>query len=309
MKQILILNELGLSKESITDLAKQAGIEANLVFDTDDLVNPASVTGIITVTSPVTAEVLSSYPNAQFIAVAFTGYDSVDMSYCKENDIAVMNVPSYSTTSVAELTLGLAISLLRDIPKGHNTVHAGKWALPPGQELAGKTIGIVGTGAIGTQVAKYFKTLGCNIIGWSRTEQEVFKTYGTYIPKLVDLFAKADIVSLHLPLNKKTKHIIGAKELKMMKEKSYLINTARGGVIDEEVLIELLANGNIAGAALDVYNSEPLPESSKLRNLDNVILMPHIAYKTAEALERRALTTMQNIADLASGKNTNRVDL
>ena len=218
------------------------------------------------------------------------------------------NVPAYSTSSVAELAIGLAISLLREIPKAANIVQAGKWDLKPGFELSGKKIGILGTGEIGITAAKYFNTFGCEVIGWSRSQREEFKKYGTYTNDLIELFSSADIISIHLPLNDKTKGIVGEKELSTMKSTSYIINAARGPIIDKNALYTILKEQKIAGAAIDVFDQEPLEKNSPFLQLSNVILTPHIAYKTVEALHRRAQITIDNIVHFIKGKSINKVN-
>src|SRR5690625_3023510 len=243
------------------------------------------------------------------IAVAFTGYDSVDLEYCKTHNIAVYNVPAYATSSVTELVIGLVISLLREIPKSNEIIRSGKWKLKPGLELSGKTVGILGTGTIGINTAKIFKALGCSLIGWSRTEQEEFKDLGgEYISDKQAFFGEADIVSIHLPYNEATENIVGAAELKAMKKTGFLINTARGPIVDEPALIEALQNKEIAGAGLDVFVQEPIDPDNELLNLKNVVLTPHVAYKTEEALKRRAATTVDNIVDFSKGKKGNSVN-
>ena len=244
------------------------------------------------------------------IAVAFTGYDSVDLEYCSSKNIAVYNVPSYSTNSVAELAITLAISLLREIPKGNEVIRKGQWDLGrPGIELSGKTVGICGTGAIGIRAAEIFRVLGCKIIGWSRTERREFTELGgKYVSSLEQLCADSDIVSIHVPANSETKALIGQEQLNKMKSSAYLINTARGPIVDENALIETLTNRKIAGAGLDVYSIEPISPENQLLKLDNVILTPHIAFKTVEALKRRAVVTINNINNFSKGISTNKVN-
>ena len=231
------------------------------------------------------------------------------MEYCKKHGIAIYNVPKYSTNSVVELAIGLTIAVLREITYGNKIIRNEKWSFKPGIELFGKTVGIMGTGEIGVATARIFKALGCEVIGWSRSENEAFKALGgTYISDKQQFFATADIVSVHLPLNKDTEGIIDKKELKAMKKTAILVNTARGGVINEAELIEALEQKEIAGAGLDVFEKEPIDSNNRLLKLDNVVLTPHVAYKTEEALNRRMEVTVKNIADFRDGKKDNRVD-
>jgi phosphoglycerate dehydrogenase-like enzyme len=304
-KQILILEDLGIPMDNFEKITSQSELAYDFVHD--DLIS-ANIEGIITVKTTVDQQLIEKYPNLKFIAVAFTGYDCVDLDICKKKNISVFNVPAYSTNSVAELAVGLAISLLREIPKATNIVQSGKWNLNPGFELSGKKIGILGTGEIGTTTAKYFKTFGCEIIGWSRSEREEFKKYGTYTNDLIELFSNADIVSIHLPLNEITKGMVGEKELSSMKSNAYIINAARGPIIDKNALYKVLNKEKIAGAAIDVFDQEPLETDNPFLQLSNIILTPHIAYKTVEALNRRAQITIDNIVHFAKGKPLNLVN-
>jgi len=301
-KQILILEDLGIPLVDFQKITSQS--ELNFDFISDNHIS-ANVEGIITIKTTVDKQLIEKYPNLKFIAVAFTGYDCVDLSICKQKNISVFNVPAYSTNSVAELAVGLAISLLREIPTAINIVQSGKWNLKPGLELSGKKIGILGTGEIGTTTAKYFKTFGCEIVGWSRSEREEFKKYGAYTNDLIEFFSSVDIVSVHLPLNELTKDIIGEKELSSMKSSAYIINVARGPIIDKNALYNILNEEKIAGAAIDVFDQEPLEATSPFLQLSNIILTPHIAYKTEEALIRRAKITIGNIVHFIKGEPTN----
>lgn len=305
-KQILLLEKLGIPDAEVAKKAKHLDYE--LIWDVDKA-NSEAVEIIITIKKEVGRKIIEKYPNLKMIAVAFTGYDAVDLDACREKDIAVYNVPAYATNSVAELAVGLSISLLREIPKGDQLVKNKKWDLKPGLDLADKTIGIVGTGTIGIATAKLFKAFGCNLIGWSKSVKKEFQDLGgTYVDDIKQLFSEADIISVHLPLTKETRGSIGYDELSAMKNSGFIINTARGPIIHEFDLIQILKEQKIAGAALDVFDTEPIEPDNELIQLKNVILTPHIAYKTKEALQRRAQVTMNNIQDFLEGKETNRVD-
>lgn len=304
--KIHILEELGIPRNEFVSAAK----EHEITWLNEEC-DKSLVEVIITVKTKLGKDIIEQYPNLKIIAVAFTGYDSVDLDYCRENNIAVCNVPAYSTNSVAELTIALAISLLREIPKGNKIIREGQWNLgKAGNELYGKTVGICGTGTIGIRVAEIFKVLGCNIIGWSRTQRKEFIDLGgKYVDSLNELCESSDILSIHVPVNSETKGLIGEEQLNKMKDTSYLINTARGPIIDEKALIKVLQNRSIAGAGLDVFEIEPISNENPLLKLDNVILTPHIAFKTEEALIRRAEVTIKNINDFENDIKTNRVDL
>ena len=244
------------------------------------------------------------------ISISFTGYDHVDLAACREKGIAVYNTPGYSTDSVAELALGLALSLLRNIPKGD--AHARQteekfYAFPDGVELKGKTVGIVGTGATGMAAARLFAAFGCKVLGYNRVKKDEFDKLGGTYCGLDDLLKNSDIVSLHLALNAETRHIMNAERIGRMKPSAFLINTARGGLIDEAALAQALNNGKLAGAGLDVFGSEPPSQDNPLLTAKNTVLTPHLGYKTHEALLRKLEVTFRNIADFETGIETNRV--
>ena len=307
-KQILIIDDLLTPQENFENSAEKANLNYEIVWD-EKAATPHKVEVIVTVLKKLGKEYLQQFPNLKMIAVAFTGYDSVDMEYCKEHGIAIYNVPKYSTNSVVELAIGLTIAVLREITFGNDIIRNKKWSFKPGIELFGKTVGIMGTGEIGVATAKIFKAFGCEVIGWSRSENEAFKTLGAkYIADKQEFFAAADIVSVHLPLNKDTKGIIGKKELAAMKMTAVLVNTARGAIVNEGELIAALEQKEIAGAGLDVFEKEPVDSNNRLLKLDNVVLTPHVAYKTKEALSRRMEVTVKNIADFRDNNKGNRVD-
>lgn len=307
-KQILIIDDLLTPQENFENSAEKANLNYEIVWD-EKAATPHKVEVIVTVLKKLGKEYLQQFPNLKMIAVAFTGYDSVDMEYCKEHGIAIYNVPKYSTNSVVELAIGLTIAVLREITFGNDIIRNKKWSFKPGIELFGKTVGIMGTGEIGVATAKIFKAFGCEVIGWSRSENEAFKTLGAkYIADKQEFFAAADIVSVHLPLNKDTKGIIGKKELAAMKMTAVLVNTARGAIVNEGELIAALEQNKITGAGLDVFEKEPVDSNNRLLKLDNVVLTPHVAYKTEEALNRRMEVTVKNIADFRDNNKGNRVD-
>ena len=307
-KQILIIDDLLTSKQDFENSAKKSNLDYDIIWD-EKSTTPAKVEVIVTVLKKLGKEYLQQFTNLKMIAVAFTGYDSVDMEYCQEQGIAVYNVPKYSTNSVVELTIGLTIAVLREITYGNNIIRNDKWSFKPGIELFGKTVGIMGTGEIGVATAKIFKAFGCEVVGWSRSENEAFmELRGRYIIDKQTFFATADIVSIHLPLNKDTKAIIGKEELSAMKPTAIIINTARGAIINESDLIAVLEQKQIAGAGLDVFEKEPIDSNNSLLQLENVVLTPHVAYRTEEALNRRMNVTVKNIENFVADKKDNRVD-
>ncbi|BBM87286.1 NAD(P)-dependent oxidoreductase [Candidatus Uabimicrobium amorphum] len=302
---ILIYENIGVSIQCINELIQQYKIDLEVV-QKNDAYDKEKVKVIVTVNHKMDMDVLSSYPNLEMIAVSFTGYDSVCEGYCKKNGIAVYNAAGYSTDSVAELAVSLAKAVLRKIPELSNKMNDGKWQPVVGRELAGKTVGIIGVGAIGLRTAEIFKAYKCNIIAYSNTKPHDFLSLGKYVA-WDELFSTSDIVTLHWPLNDETKGKVASREFQLMKETSIIINTARGPIICRDSLVEALKTNMIYGAGLDVYSSEP-PNDSELEKLSNAVLTPHIAFRTEEALQRKADITIKNIRNyLTEQSNINRV--
>lgn len=310
MTQILIIQDLGIEKIIVENLFSTLIPSAQIIYGLDDQnMNSKKVHIIITIKEKIDESLLKQFPNTQLIAVAFTGYDAVDVAFCTQNNISVCNVPSYATDAVAELTIGLAISLLRDIPKTNQLLLNGGWNYKAGQELKGKTVGIVGTGAIGIRVAELFKAFGCKIVAWSRSKNSNFeKLGGIYVDNLNKLCSSVDILTLHIPFNEATKNLINTEQLNLMKPTAFLINTARGPVVNEKALTKALNDKTIAGAAIDVFDIEPISTNNHLKSTENSILTPHIAYKTEEALLRRASITVDNIKNFLEENTINKVN-
>lgn len=244
---------------------------------------------------PVPKSILENCKNLKMISVAFTGTDHIDTDYCKQVGILIKNASGYSTQSVAELTLGLTIDLLRKITElDKNTRALSDRKGFVGLELRNKTIGIIGAGAIGTKVGEIMHALGCNVCFTSRNAKpNTF--WGTYTT-LDKLLKQSDVITLHTPLNSDSENLINRATIAKMKEGAFIINTARGKVIDYNALADALKSGKITGAAIDVYETEPpLKADHPLLSAPNCILVPHIAYATKEALENRADIASLNI--------------
>jgi D-3-phosphoglycerate dehydrogenase len=237
----------------------------------------------------VTADLLARAPQLRVIARAGTGVDNIDVPAATRRGIAVMNAPGANTVSAAEHTLGLLLALVRRIPWAAQAMWRGEWDRKrfEGTELRGKTMGIVGLGRIGGHVARLARAFGMPVVGHDpylppdrAAELEV-----RLLP-LDELLRQADVVTLHVAHTEQTHHLINAERLRLMKPTAVLVNTARGELVDEAALAAAVAEGRIAGAAIDVFATEPLPAESPLRRLDRVILTPHLAASTAEAQER-----------------------
>lgn len=245
------------------------------------------------------SDILSCCSRLKVISVAFTSTDHIDMGYCQDQGIKVFNASGYATVAVAELTIGLIIDLYRHITLlDAETRKGGTRRHLLGQQLHGKVVGIIGTGAIGRQTAFYLQALGCRIIAWDRVEDERIVNAGIPYVSMDELLSTADIVSLHLPLTSETENILSFKELDLCKPSAIIINTARGKLINMEALSQALRNKKIGGAAVDVFETEPpLPESHPLLNAPNCILAPHIGYATREAFDTRIGIAMNNVVN------------
>lgn len=255
---------------------------------------------------PLTGEVIRACKNLKYIDVAFTGVDHVDLEAAKEMGVQVSNAAGYSTQAVAELALTMMISLLRNVPQVEERCRNGqtKDGLV-GCELHGKTVGIIGAGAIGMRTAALCHAFGCTVLGNKRHVTGNEPEWMTFLP-LEELLAKSDIVSLHCPLNDSTKELINEDRIALMKDGAYLINTARGPVVDSQALANALASGKLSGAGIDVFEMEPpVPTDHPLLHSKNTIVTPHVAFATEEAMEIRASIVFDNIKTWLSGSQQN----
>ncbi len=296
---VTFMQDIGVARHQVESLLSTFDLTADWsLADGHPCPVPEHVFALCTVNTPLTQTELTPFKNLQHISVSFTGFNHIDLAYCQQHDIKVCNVPGYATDSVAELALGLTFSLLRQIPTAHRSTVAGHWqgTLPPGTELSGQTCGIIGTGAIGTRLAQILSAFGCPLLCTSRTPRPALLDLGaTYVPQ-PQLLRQSDIIFLTTALTPQTHHLIDAESFRLMRPTALLINVARGPIIDTPALISALASGQIAGAGLDVYASEPLTASDPLLSVtDKLVLTPHIAYRTQQALDRKAKTTIENI--------------
>jgi D-3-phosphoglycerate dehydrogenase len=236
------------------------------------------------------AEVMEQCPHLRYLSVAFTGLDHIDLEYCHTHGIKVQNAAGYSTTAVSELAVGMMLDLLRNIISLNEMIRqGGSRGTFLGRELHGKTVGIVGTGAIGTATARLLIAFGAKVIAWSRTRRADVEAMGVTYVDFDDLLRESDIVSLHVPLNDATRGIIGERELALMKPTALLVNTARGPVCDIAAVGKALVDCRIAGAAFDVFEKEPpLPLDHLLLSTNRCLVTPHVAYATEESFAARA---------------------
>jgi D-3-phosphoglycerate dehydrogenase len=268
-------------------------------YDQDVLVQKIAGYDAIVVRSAtkVTKEVIEAGTDLKVIARAGTGLDNVDLNAAKKAGITVVNTPGANSVSVAELTIGLMLGLFRHIPRGTNGLKEGLWEKKKlkGYELFKKTVGVVGFGTIGKQVAERLLAFGCEILAY-----DVVKDAGGLDVEFVgleELYQKSDIITIHTPLLDATKGLINGKAFEQMKKGVFIIDAARGGILDEQALFDNIENGKVAGAALDVFDVEPPTDElrKKLIAFDNVVCTPHIGASTYEAQERVGEQIVENL--------------
>ncbi len=264
-------------------------------------------------TDKVDCELLDNAPRLRIIAQYAVGFDNIDLECATKKGVYVTNTPGVLTQSVAEFTWGLILAVTRRIVEADNFVRSGEWwntktgwhpLMLLGMELKGKTLGIIGMGRIGRTVARIAKGFDVRILYYDvyRLPEEVEKELEAKYVDLDTLLKESDIVSVHVPLTPQTYHLIGERELKLMKKTAYIVNTARGKVIDTQALIKALEEGWIAGAGLDVFEQEPLSPDNPLTKFKNVVLTPHIASATVEARTGMAELVAKNLIAFYKGE-------
>ncbi|MBF8189397.1 phosphoglycerate dehydrogenase [Nonomuraea sp. K274] len=259
--------------------------------------------GIVAGTDAFTPEVIAAARELRVLGRTGVGYDNIDVAAATEHDVAVCFTPAVNRRSVAEHVLALMLNCARLIPQNVRSVRAGGWDQVSGRELAGAKLGIVGLGSIGKLVARLAIALGMEVLAFdARLDGEFAREHGIREVTLDDLLRESDFVSLHLFLDGSTYHLIDDRALALMKPSAYLINTARGGVVDEEALADAIERGAIAGAALDVTEVEPLPAGSRLREFGNVIVTAHIGAATTESRARSGAMAARAVIDVLNGR-------
>lgn len=308
-----ILESLGISEEELASLKKPFE-EEGVVFtdyvkstDKDTLIEEAKdKDALIIANMPLKSEVIAECKSLKFIDVAFTGVDHVGLDKAKEMGVRVSNASGYSNEAVSELALGMVLSLYRNMREVEKRCREGKDKTGlVGNEIKGKSVGIVGLGKIGSRTAEIFHTLGATILAHSRSTHSNTPSYIKEV-SLDELLSSSDIVILHCPLNNETRGLINSDKLKLMKRSAILVNVARGPVVVEKDLVEALENGTISGAAIDVFDSEPpLALSTPLLSAPSTLLTPHVAFATKESMSLRAEIVFDNLRAFIDGKQKN----
>lgn len=281
-----VVSEPGMSPEALADA----------ICDFDALVIRSG--------SQVTSEVIARADRLKVIGRAGVGVDNIDVEAATERGIIVMNTPGGNTISTAEHSISMMLALVRNIPRADATMKQGKWEKKSlgGAELYGKTLGVLGLGRIGREVARRMRAFEMDVIAYDPfLAEEAAAKMGVELTDVDDICRRADIITVHTPLNDETRGLINAERIAMMKPTALLINCARGGIIDEDALAEGLNSGRIAGAAIDVFTVEPLPEDHPLRKAKNIVLSPHLAASTTEAQEKVAREIARQVVDVLRG--------
>jgi D-lactate dehydrogenase len=306
-------------------------LEKKLTADNVDQYKDADILSPF-IYSDLDQDVLEQFDHLKLIATRSTGFDHIDVDYCRDNDITVCNVPSYGDNTVAEHVFALLLAISHNLVEAANRTKRGDFSLQGlrGFDLQGKTLGVIGTGTIGAYVIKIAKGFGMTVVAFDVfPNEDLAETLGFEYLSMDDLLAQSDIITLHVPANDKTHHLISDEQFNKMKDGMVLINTSRGSVVHIQALVRALAEGKVAAAGLDVLADEPtiheesellhsffqkqhdmetLLADSVLLRLRNVIITPHSAFDTREAVQRILVTTIENIDDFIAGEPQNVVN-
>ena len=311
--KVAILESLGIGEEELLSLEKpflEKGVEfVHYERSLDENVLLSELDGAdaaIIANMPFPSSVIAKSGSLKFIDVAFTGTDHVGLDAAKKKGIAVSNASGYSNEAVSELVLGMVLSFMRNISKVEERCRNGKDKTGlVGNEVKGKTVGIVGLGKIGRRTAEIFNCLGAKILAYSRSRHSDAPSYVREV-EMDELLASSDIIVLHCPLTPETRGLIGEKELERMKSSAILVNVARGPVVDEKALCEALENGTIKGALVDVFDKEPpLSLDTPLLSAPNTLLTPHVAFATKESMSLRTEIVFENLRAWMEGQQIN----
>ena len=317
--KIALLEPLGISDQLLHQLCEPIrAMGHEFVYypqkttDPQELIRRSAGCEVVMIANnPYPDAVVRASKDLRLLNVAFTGIDHVGLAACRELGIKVCNAANYSNQTVAELVIGMTISLLRRLPRAEESVRSGGTSAGlAGREIAGKTVGIIGTGRIGTLTAKLFQAFGARVVAYSRTRKPEIEALGIEYLPLEQVMRISDIISLHTPNNASTRGMIGKAQFDLMKPTAIFINCARGPIIDSQALADALNEGRIAGAGIDVFNTEPpLSPDEPLLHAKGCLLTPHIAFLSQEAMERRAHIAFENTLAYLNGQPQNLCEL
>ncbi len=310
--KINFLEPLGISNDRLREIVDNTiGTQHEVTYYSDRNEDPAVLVErcqgadcVVLSNMKFGRDIIEKCPELKMICVAFTGVDLVDIEYCKEKNIRVCNCAGYSTVAVADLVFGFVIDLARNVLTCNEVVRKGgtKQGLV-GFELEGKKFGVIGAGAIGQRVLKIAQAFGCETYAYNRSPKEI---PGVQFVTMEELLKTCDIISIHVPQTKETIGLIGEEQFDMMKDTALFINTARGPIVDSEALAKALNEGQIAGAAVDVFEVEPpVAADHVLFGAKNLIATPHVAFASQQAFEKRAVIVAENIKSWIDGNMQN----
>jgi phosphoglycerate dehydrogenase-like enzyme len=288
MKRVLVCSSsfgYGETRENLDELFRRHDCAADFTALSDAAHRLAGFDGIIIGTDKADQELFQRSKRLKAIIKYGAGTDNIDFEAARAHGVAVLSLPAINSAAVAEMAFGLMLALARRIVEGDRCIRSGRWQRVVGSPLAGNTLGVIGTGAIGMSLARFASCFKMTILAFDLIQNEQLTALGGRYLSFDDLLQQSDFVSLHVPLTQSTHHLMGRREFDQMKPSAFLINTSRGPVVDEEALYDALKHRRIAGAALDVFEIEP-PFGSKILELDQVVCTPHIAAYTHETLRR-----------------------
>jgi D-3-phosphoglycerate dehydrogenase len=306
LSDLILITDIDLPGTDADDALTRAGHAVIHGSDPEARVRAGEVTALMVQWSPITADVMDSMPKLRFISRLGIGCDMIDIDAATERGIFVANTPAYCTEEVASHTIAMILTMTRGLTKYDRSVQAGKWSPVTVPPRAGRpssmTVSVVGFGRIGSIVASGCRSLGYTVVvSDPLVPAERVLAAGHEVASLEEAVARADLLTLHAPLTAETRHMLDAEALGTMKAGSIVINTCRGALIDENALAEALRSGHLGGAALDVFEIEPLPFDSGLRGIDNVMLTPHASWYSPESLVDLPRHAAANIVDFLAG--------
>ena len=320
MKNIVIVDSRPLNPGDMTfsDLEKLGNLTVyeSSPDDREEIIKRAKDAEILLVCyAKIAREIIESLPKLKYIGVLSTGFDNIDLKACSKNGIVVTNVPSYGTEAVAQFALALLLEITSRVGHHDREVKNGRWKKVgfwyfgdyPLIELNGKTIGIMGLGKIGLAAARIYKAMGMEVLAYNRSESDEGRKIVKYV-SLDDIYEKSDIIDLHLPLTKDTENIINERSISKMKDGVIIINTARGGLIDEKDLMAGIDSGKVFAAGLDVNKTEPINDDNPLLAYENIILTPHMGWGPVETRKRLLDIAISNILSFEKGESKNKVN-
>jgi phosphoglycerate dehydrogenase-like enzyme len=308
--KIAILDDYQNVARTMADWSILDGRAAITVFndhlaDADAVVarlQPFEIVCVMRERTPMTRDIIERLPNLRLIASTATVNASIDLAAAAERGVQLVHT-GYSSAPTVELTWALILADARHLVVETTAVRGGGWQQSVGEDLNGRTLGLLGLGNIGSAVARIGKVFGMNLIAWSQnlTAERAAAVDAVLVPK-EKLFQQADVITIHLVLSRRTRGLVGAPELRLMKRTARLVNTSRGPIVDEAALVDVLRKGEIAGAAIDVFDQEPLPSNHPFRQLPNVLATPHIGYVSRGLYQRFYQDTVENIREWLDAK-------